>query len=100
MLAGHPHRVSSCAGVSASVDRKGLLNLQGSCGWEPGMVGGGGIGIGTGVPTDGGGRAVTNTLLNCLCCPWVKGTEGMGTSSEPTMFPAFYSLASVSPCTQ
>lgn len=39
VLAGHPRRVSSCAGVSASVDRKGLFNLQGSCGWEPGMVG-------------------------------------------------------------
>lgn len=64
VLAGHPHRVSSCAGVSASMDREGLLNLQGSCGWEPGMVGGGGMGCRTGVPTDKVGRAVTNTLSN------------------------------------
>lgn len=43
------------------------------------------MGLGTGVPTDGGGKGCYQQPSNCLCCPWVKGTEGMGISSEPTM---------------
>lgn len=38
VLAGHPNRVASCAGVSASVDRKGLLNLQSTCRGGSSMV--------------------------------------------------------------
>lgn len=75
VLAGHPRSIVSCAGVAASVDRKGLLNLQSTCGGEPGMVGGRGRGWEQEFLVMEGAGLLPIPVQTVSAAPW--GAEGM-----------------------
>lgn len=77
VLAGHPRSIASCAGVAARVDRKGLLNLQSTCGGSQAWWGKG-RGLEQELLVMEGTRLLpTPARSNCLCCP--MGAEGMRT---------------------